>query len=416
MLYGMPPETGRAGTAKAEHGEPVGRLWPASRSRWPLSRSPRRRVLSGRAAAGMDQRAFASRRVAMDTAARLVPEAAVNTSFMKSKPDKENEYMFANVERAAAEIEKYAAREVELIRQKQAKLAEAASAEESAGEALLDSENVSEHLDRVVRLQAEARMVEGGIRSCRARRLAAIEGKIAAEAAELRKRAKDARDDQERIASKTAKHLKALKELEGVEFVPATNPYIGAVPQSSRLASLTSSLENKAVELEQAGIPHNGAAEVDDARDSMPLVEAILRHPSDGPSATEILAWAAATDKDSRFGSLPRSYRVTWRDGVIDYAESFIVVPALAPQGPISIYSNQRLPAPMDSYTFRAPASMQPAPRTVKPVPAPEPPAAPPPEPPVPAGHLITVGAYLGHESRPRYEDEQEQPKEEAQA
>jgi hypothetical protein len=37
--------------------------------------------------------------------------------------------------------------------------------------------------------------------------------------------------------------------------------------------------------------------------------------------------------------SLPRAFRVTWRDGVIDYQDSFITVPALAPPGPASIVS-----------------------------------------------------------------------------
>jgi hypothetical protein len=129
--------------------------------------------------------------------------------------------------------------------------------------------------------------------------------------------------------------------------VDQSNPLIGAAPQSSRLATLANALEDKALELEVASVPHHGWAHVDDVTDTMPLVAAILRHPSNGPSAAEILAWAAAVDKDSRFGSLQRSLRVTWRDGVIDYQDSFITVPAFAPPGPISIYTNQQLPAPV---------------------------------------------------------------------
>lgn len=91
---------------------------------------------------------------------------------------------------------------------------------------------------------------------------------------------------------------------------------------------------------------------------------------------------------------------------MIDYQDSFITVPAFAPPGPTSIYTNQQLPAPVSDYTFLAPASMQP-PRNVKPAPAPEPSAAPPAEPPVPTGRLITVGAYLGHEAGRRHESEE---------
>jgi hypothetical protein len=90
----------------------------------------------------------------------------------------------------------------------------------------------------------------------------------------------------------------------------------------------------------------------------------------------------------------------------LGYQDSFITVPALAPPGPTSLYTNKPLPAPVSEYTFRAPAGMQPQPRNVKPLPPPEAPAAPPPKSPTPAGRLVSVGAYLGHEAGRRYESE----------
>jgi len=95
---------------------------------------------------------------------------------------------------------------------------------------------------------------------------------------------------------------------------------------------------------------------------------------------------------------------------VIDFTQSYTQVPALAPTGEISSYTGKPLPPDLNRATFRAPASMQPKPRAAKTAPpVVEPPAAPLPEAPTPAsGRLITVGAYLGDESRPHRKDDEE--------
>ena len=92
----------------------------------------------------------------------------------------------------------------------------------------------------------------------------------------------------------------------------------------------------------------------------------------------------------------------------MNFADSFIQVPGLAPQGDISIYTGRRLAPDLNRATFRGPVTMQPPPQPAKNVaPAPEPPAAPSPEPPASApGRLISVAAYLGHESRPPQEED----------
>jgi hypothetical protein len=96
---------------------------------------------------------------------------------------------------------------------------------------------------------------------------------------------------------------------------------------------------------------------------------------------------------------------VSWAGGVMNFADSFIQVPALAPQGDISIYTGRRLAPDLNRATFRAPVSLQPPPRTVK-IAAPEPATALPEHPASAPGRLISVAAYLGHESRPCQEDE----------
>src|ERR1017187_5931217 len=327
----------------------------------------------------------------------------------KSKTQ-EKEYMFANVEQATAEIEKYAAKEVKLVADHREAVARVSAAELSAGEALLDAqdeESAIAAVEQIDRAKSGVAAIEASIRACRARRLEAIKGKIAADAADWRRRADEARAEQNRITAKTKKHFDALKQLEGVEYIPAS------APKSSTLGARAFGCGDKAVQLEAAGVPRNGGAQLDDVTSAIPLVEMVLRHESDGPSAHEVLAWATACDPDDRFGNLPRSFRVSWRDGVIDYRESYCQVAALAPSAGISIYTQKDLGPDMAQAIFRAPVSMQPAPRIVKVVaPAPEPPTAPPMTNPAPVGGGLRVDQYLGHDYGRRWGAEQ--PKEEA--
>jgi hypothetical protein len=227
---------------------------------------------------------------------------------------------------------------------------------------------------------------------------------------DLRKRAGEAREEQKRIAAKSERHLKALQELEGCQFVPAATMYMpgGAITNSGRLAALAHGLEDQAAHLEAAGVPDSGSAQLDDVASVNDLAAAVLKHASNGPSAAEAFAWAAACDTLDRFGAHRRNYRVTWTGGVIDFTQSYTQVPALAPTGEISSYTGRPLPPDLNRATFRAPASMQPKPRAAKIVaPVVESPAAPISKAPPASGRLITVGAYLGDEARPHRKDDE---------
>ena len=310
------------------------------------------------------------------------------------------------------DVELYANKELELMASLQEAAGKVSDAERSAGDSILDGESTDTAMEAIVRAKAQMAALEGAIRACRARRLAAIEAKLAAEVADLKKRAGEAREEHERIATKAARHLKALQELEGCQYMPAATVYMpgGAATNSGRLAALAHGLEDQAAHLEAAGVPDSGSAQLDDVASVNDLAAAILKHPSNGPSAAEVLAWAAACDTLDRFGAHRRNYRVTWTGGVIDFTQSYTQVPALAPTGEISSYTGRPLPPDLNRATFRAPVSMQPKPRPAKVVAsAPEPPAAPLPEAPAPApGRLISVGAYLGAESRPHRKDDEE--------
>jgi len=304
--------------------------------------------------------------------------------------------MFSNVEQATAEIEKYAAKELKLVADHRGAIATVSAAELSAGDALLDApdgESTYAFVDQILRAESAVAAIEASMRACRARRLEAIEGKIAAEAAEWRKRADEARAELERITGKTKKHLDTLKQLEGVEFIPASTP------KSSTLGARAVGCEDKAIQLETAGVPRNGGAQLDDVPSAIPLVEMVLRHESAGPSAQEVLAWAAACDPHDCFGNHPRSFRVSWREGVIDYRESYCQVTALAPSAGISIFTLKDLGPDMAQAIFRAPVGMQPTPRITRiATPTPEPPAVLGPDDPAPIGLGLRIDRYLSSE------------------
>ena len=88
----------------------------------------------------------------------------MNTSFMpyKSKT-KENDYMFANVEQATAEIEKYAAKELKLVADHRDAVAGIAAAEMSAGDALLDAQDgeaATAAVEQIVRAKSGVALIE----------------------------------------------------------------------------------------------------------------------------------------------------------------------------------------------------------------------------------------------------------------
>ena len=66
--------------------------------------------------------------------------------------------MTENIEVAAQQIRGLAAKEIGLLQQQAAKIAEAGAAEEAAGRAFLENDPGGDHLDRALRLQAEARL------------------------------------------------------------------------------------------------------------------------------------------------------------------------------------------------------------------------------------------------------------------
>lgn len=260
-------------------------------------------------------------------------------------------------------IEQYARREIDLVGRLRAAKEKIGLAEAAAGAAILDSENetgapgcgvATEAVDALARAKAEVQALESAIKACRVRRLEAVKTKRAEAAAALRKQAAEMREQLEKLKAKTAKHLAEISELEGMPFAltPAPAPGMwGTVPLSQTLQNDALAADLKAASLE-VEVPRNGSVTIDDATSVDPLILAVLQHPSDGPAAEDIAAWAAAVEtrgvdtgastyaprQPRAFGSHHRRLHLEWKNGAIDTGESFIQVGALArrPPGPVT--------------------------------------------------------------------------------
>ncbi len=299
-----------------------------------------------------------------------------------------------NIDTAVSEIHVYAHRELQLLNQKTEKQHALKAAERLGGDALLDGD-ANDSIDLAVRLQVELRQIDMAITSCRARRLAAVEHRLACEVQELRERAATARQQAEAITAKTKEHLAALREIEGVDHTPQ------GTPQSASAANMAGLLERQAAEMERRGIRRDRQLHVDNVRSTDDLLIAVLQDASDGPSATEVLRWHGLIDPDSVFRDRERAYRLNWLDGVIDYASSFAHVDSLRPVLPISgTFTTDA--ADKNQGRFRAPLSMQP-PKMPAPAASPEPLVAAPPEPEAPAptgSRVVSVDEFFGYSPR----------------
>jgi hypothetical protein len=260
-----------------------------------------------------------------------------------------------SIEQAAAGIAKYAAKEIELTAHKKVKIADVATAEAAAGGAYLDG-TPGEHLDRVLRLQAEVRAIGMAIDTCRARRADAVFEKREADIAALRKRVDGLKQERETLTAKVEKHTKALGELLGIEVgIVATTP-----GQTSRLQQLqvqAGGLEEKIDRLQGGALP---PASMVDLQDSLATADevamAVLTDESSCPTAAAVQQWYADCARASHqpFGEHSRRIYLVWTNGEIDYERSYIdVFDFCRPSGALSIHTGQPL-LNLASGTFRA--------------------------------------------------------------
>jgi hypothetical protein len=271
----------------------------------------------------------------------------------------------------AADIEKWAVKELELGH----KLREAAEgipiAEAVAGAAILDG-TAGDSLAGLLRARAESAAIEAAVRACRGRRLEAVKAKRAADARIARKEAARLCGQIEGIAGKVAEHLRAVAEIERTQFGAPPLATGCDLPLTEQLRMQLDALERRIAGLE-VEVPRDGTADISDARGADALVEAVLRHESDGPSAQDVLAWAAACEKRGRasrqepseplvlqpldFGERSRNFHLAWRNGEIDYAESYVQVPSLIRTQPARYSSGVTAELGSDLFRCSAPTA-----------------------------------------------------------
>ena len=244
------------------------------------------------------------------------------------------------------------------------------AAEQAAGVALLDAaegESTSTQTDGIMRAKSEVAAIDAAIHACRSRRLEAIRAKRQGDAAELRRQVEELRKQVDELAATTAKHIAAISESEGMPFIALPAPAVfGQVSRSQELQSQIASFEIRAAALEADELPRAGGVDVQDVVTTDELLLAVLRHLSDGPSAENIIAWAAGCEKHGRasrrrdsmdqrdFGDSLRNFHLSWRQGKIVYDESHVQIPTFIRTEP-GQYSGNPV-AELGSDIFRCPA------------------------------------------------------------
>ena len=268
------------------------------------------------------------------------------------------------------EVERYASKEVELVGRRRVAVEAITAAEQAAGVALLDAgegEAVTAPVEAVMRAKAQVSAIDAAIHACRSRRLEAIRAKRQGDAAELRKQVEELRKQVDELAATTAKHIAAISKSEGMPFIALPAPAVlGQVSRSQELQNQIASFEMRAAALEADELPRAGVVDVQDVVTTDELVLGALRHESDGPSAENIIAWAAGCEKHGRvsrmgrnmdqrdFGDSLRNFHLVWRQGVIVYDESHVQIPTFIRTEP-GQYSGNPV-AELGSDIFRCPA------------------------------------------------------------
>jgi hypothetical protein len=238
-----------------------------------------------------------------------------------------------STDQLAADVEKWAVKELSLMHQQRDAAAKVLALELNAGDALLDAEGdqpSTAPMDAVARARSEAAAVTAAIASCRLRRVQAITAKRAAAASELRREVMTLRRQRDALEKKTASLMDALGELQGMPYSASPTPTAPGIPLSQLLLNKIQAAESQASALE-CELPRSGEVSVEDVTGVEALVAAVLRVEVDVPNTPSILEWAASVELRSGrlFGDHPRRFHLVWNDGLIDPGESYIQIPGL---------------------------------------------------------------------------------------
>lgn len=269
------------------------------------------------------------------------------------------------VEQAAAEIVQHGRRELELLRERQAKADALKKVEAQAGAEYLDGQSGGA-VDKVLKLQLELAAIGRAEDLCHARRLAAITRKWSAEVSELREQIAGKQKEIDALRAKTAVHLAALSDLEGVPYTgeilrsQPNNLNWKHVPRSVALELEARALGDRLEVLERRKIANAGVVDIgpDEVTGIEALLVAVARHEGETPSVEAVLEWAGAVEQGRTFGELARRYRLVWKEGNIDVSESYTLVPDLMGSMLPGIHGVSERPD-VNSATFRADASFR---------------------------------------------------------
>lgn len=235
-----------------------------------------------------------------------------------------------------------------------------AGIEAGAAQMVADGESIENASRQIVQGQAEIRVVEQGIQITRQRRLSAIRRRLEIEGRELRSAAEAKRKEAGEILRRCEPLLAKLGALQSVRYTPAillaerTGTWADSVitgkplhrcnpleamhdldgrfllPRSEELLTQADSLEQAAAQVEEREVLVDGMVErptLDDVLSEEHFTNAEIL----APARHVVEGWAAAVENrirrerpDLASGKLRRMYRLSWRNGNLDFSNSSV--------------------------------------------------------------------------------------------
>lgn len=260
------------------------------------------------------------------------------------------------------EFDRLVVREIALVARKRSALVKLARVREAASVALAEDSEAMPELLEVAKLSESVQAASRAIELVRERRPRAIMNSLRSLAETIRGPAAAKTQELNALKEKTGRLYAELSKLEGVEFgdwvlnfqkegLVAWGALEKTTSRSHRLEAEIQEIADRVSRLDIA-VPTYGFVHLEGVTGDDPVVEAVLRHKSAGPSAEAVIAWLTACASAPRlhgcgFGDHSRSVRIEWNSEVIDTSASNVYVAGLASSSPATLGGYFKKPADM---------------------------------------------------------------------
>jgi hypothetical protein len=263
-----------------------------------------------------------------------------------------------NVDRMKQDLTRLGVRELELENTRVELEVALEQTQERAADRIINGGEPADSVEAVRGTEIALSSLDRAIHALRSRRREALTRLREAEQAEAQAEVARRLAVVTELEAKTLKALSKVAEIQGV-----TEPYnpwfVEALsPRTRALRAAIEPLQHKSNNVTE--VPTTGIADCTDVTSAEPLERAVLFDESLTPSLCDLRCWLNDVEQvaiercGAGFGEHPRRYRVTWDNGRIDRAASYVFCAALgSPLAPA--YGAVAPRVDIASATFKAP-------------------------------------------------------------